>query len=191
MVIIEIITIGLICILLVIMTNPMQNKSDNSKNHLFKNKTRILMIITQFLALILAILSIPANKNNIGIIKMPIFINIIGLGIMISGLLIRILSMRILGKYYSTLLFVNNEQMIITKGLYGIIRHPIYLGDLLFFIAIGLSVSNYIIFGIITISAIIAYIIRIGVEEKMMTSNMGNSYFEYCKKTKKLIPYIY
>ncbi|MBN1647164.1 MAG: isoprenylcysteine carboxylmethyltransferase family protein [Spirochaetales bacterium] len=191
MLVFGIIAIGLFSVLLVIMTNPRQNRADNSRRHNFRNRTRLMMVITQFLSMLAVILSIPANRAGIGYLHLSLFVPVAGTCLMTAGLLIRVLSMHTLGRYYSPLLFVNNEQPLIEHGLYRLVRHPIYLGDVLFFFAVGPAVSNYLVFAVVFLPALPAYMVRIQQEEKMMIASMGDKYSAYMKRTKKLLPFVY
>ena len=191
MIVVEIIAFAIICAQMVIMTNNRQNKADSEQQHTFKSKTRFMMAIVQFLALFVIIIALPMNLFKVGLVEVPLLVNILGVLLMSLGLLIRILSMRMLGKYYSTLLFVNGDHPLIKDGIYEIVRHPIYLGDLILYCAAGIAVTNFIAFIIVTFTCIPAYLIRIKNEEAMMVESFGDAYIEYSKNTKRLIPFIY
>jgi protein-S-isoprenylcysteine O-methyltransferase Ste14 len=191
MLVFEIIVFILVCFQLVIMTNNKQNKPDQKGESRFTNSTRYLMISLQYTSVLIVILSFFNNKIRIGIIEVPLIIHIIGIAFMLLGLSIRMVSMRQLGKYYSTLLFTNKDHQLITTGMYKYIRHPIYSGDIVFYLGYGFALSNYIVFMLIMVAFISAYLIRIKQEEKMMMEGFGDVYREYCNTTKKLIPFIY
>jgi protein-S-isoprenylcysteine O-methyltransferase Ste14 len=187
----EVAAFAIICVLLVVMTNPWQNRPDRSRVHSMTGTTRVMMAVVQFLAVICVGLAIPANMYGIGLIRVAGWFNVMGLVLMTCGLLIRIYSMRALGRYYSTLLFVNKDQVLITEGIYGIVRHPIYLGDLVLFVAAGVAVSNSLVLLAVSASSIPAYFVRMRQEERMMVESYGSAYVEYKKRTKKLIPLVY
>ena len=107
------------------------------------------------------------------------------------GLAIRIISIKTLNKYftYSITEVANHE--IIEKGFYKIIRHPGYLGQLLIFTGISISLSNWISVILMLTSILIGYVNRINVEEKFMLTQLGSSYLSYQKRTKKLFPKLY
>ncbi len=191
MIVFDLIAIAILAIQQVVITNNRQNKADNSQPHTYIETTRLLITIVNFLILALVIISVPLSLYGIGVIGFPYIIQIVGLLIMAMGLLIRIISMRLLGKYYSMKLFVNDRQPLITKGIYGLIRHPIYLGDLLLFISIGIATNNYILMIVCILTTIPAFLIRIMYEERMMIENFGDEYGEYISKTKKLIPFVF
>ena len=76
------------------------------------------------------------------------------------------------------------------SGPYRLIRHPSYTGVLILSSGTGLAVQSWAAILIdITILGIV-YGYRMFVEEKVLINEMGNSYVEYMKRTKRVIPYI-
>ncbi len=92
--------------------------------------------------------------------------------------------------YLSRTIEVQENQRVIDKGLYGIVRHPMYSATLLLFLSIPLvlgSVFSFIIF--LSYPFIIAE--RIKGEEKFLEENL-DGYKEYKKKIKyRLVPFIW
>lgn len=85
---------------------------------------------------------------------------------------------------------INRGHQLITDGLFKYIRHPLYFSLALQFIGWGLFCSS--LYGIVMM--IIGYfflIPRINIEEKMLIGVFGDSYVEYQKSTKKIIPFLY
>lgn len=115
----------------------------------------------------------------------------IGILIIIVGLIIRIISIRTLKQYFTYSVAKAENQEIIEKGLYKYIRHPGYLGQLIIFTGISISLSNWLAVILMLLSTLVGYVNRIRVEEKFMTEEMGDIYSNYQKRTKKLIPKIY
>ena len=107
------------------------------------------------------------------------------------GLIVRVTSILKLKQHFTyTVTKINNHQLIET-GLYKYIRHPGYLGQLIIFLGIATSLSNWLSVLLMMIPVSVGYINRIKVEEKFMTQQMGQKYIEYQKRTKKLIPKIF
>lgn len=79
-----------------------------------------------------------------------------------------------------------------TKGIYGIVRHPMYFGTLLMFIPLwhlaDANIWTTVIFGIFVFSFVVD---RIDREEQNMVFHYGEEYIAYMQKTKMLIPYIW
>lgn len=115
----------------------------------------------------------------------------IGMALFVIGLIIRIHSIGTLKQYFTYSVSQVENHPLIKTGLYKIIRHPGYLGQLLIFAGISISLSNWlsVLFMIIPVS--IGYIYRIKVEESFMVEQMGEGYLNYQKRTKRLIPMIY
>lgn len=115
----------------------------------------------------------------------------IGFILISIGLIIRILSILTLKQQFIySVVKIENHQLIET-GLYKWIRHPGYLGQLIIFIGISITISNWLsIIGMI-IPVVIGYIYRIKTEERFMTQQMGENYLKYKKRTRRLIPLIW
>lgn len=92
--------------------------------------------------------------------------------------------------YLSRVVEVQENQKVIDTGLYGLIRHPMYLATLLMFLAIPLVLGSYIGFMIMLIYPL-AIVIRIKNEEEVLDKNL-EGYLEYKEKVKyRLIPFIW
>jgi protein-S-isoprenylcysteine O-methyltransferase Ste14 len=115
----------------------------------------------------------------------------LGLTLIISGIVIRIASIRTLGNFFTVNLAIHNDHQLITTGLYKNIRHPSYTGSLLSFIGLGVSFNNWLSLAVIVIPIIISFIYRINVEEQMLLKQFGSEYIAYKKNSKRLIPLIY
>lgn len=76
-----------------------------------------------------------------------------------------------------------------TKGIYGLIRHPMYSSVIFFLIGFSLFEKAYFSF-LLNIGAIIFLTIKIKFEEKQLIEKFPE-YKIYQSKTKKLIPFIY
>ena len=85
---------------------------------------------------------------------------------------------------------VLDDQKVIDTGLYGIVRHPMYLATIIMFLTIPLilgSIYSFIIFLIYPI----VIVIRIKNEEKILEKEL-NDYREYKNKVKyRLIPFVW
>jgi protein-S-isoprenylcysteine O-methyltransferase Ste14 len=116
---------------------------------------------------------------------------LIGSVLAITGLIIRVTSILTLKQHFTyTVTKIENHELIET-GLYKIIRHPGYLGQLIIFLGISTCLSNWISILLMIIPVMSGYLNRINVEEKFMAEQMGQKYLDYQKRTKRLIPLIY
>jgi protein-S-isoprenylcysteine O-methyltransferase Ste14 len=116
---------------------------------------------------------------------------IIGSVLALTGLIIRVTSILKLKQQFTyTVTKIENHELIET-GLYKIIRHPGYLGQLIIFLGISICLSNWLSILLMNIPVLLGYLNRINVEEKFMVEQMGQKYLDYQKRTNKLIPVIY
>ena len=92
--------------------------------------------------------------------------------------------------YLSRTIEVQENQRVIDTGLYGIVRHPMYLVTIILFLAMPLILGSVISFIIFLIYPIII-VRRIKNEELVLEKNL-KGYSEYKKKVKyKLLPFIW
>lgn len=92
--------------------------------------------------------------------------------------------------YLSRTVEVQKDQKVIDTGLYGIVRHPMYLATLLMFLPIPLILGSF--WGLIPF-ALYPFIlaIRIQNEEKVLSESL-TGYTEYLKKVKyRILPFIW
>ena len=115
----------------------------------------------------------------------------IGAILVIIGLIIRVASILTLKQQFTyTVSKIENHELI-ENGLYKTIRHPGYLGQLLIFLGLSISLSNWLSVLFMLIPVLIGYMYRINVEERFMIKQLGQKYIDYQKRTKRLIPAIY
>src|SRR4030042_631533 len=92
--------------------------------------------------------------------------------------------------YASRIVEIDQEQKVITTGLYSLVRHPMYLGVLIMYLPTPAALGSY--WGLIPMALLpVSLVFRILNEENVLRENLAG-YKEYCLKTKyRLIPYIW
>ncbi len=141
---------------------------------------------------ILAILlALVFNYFQIGRLAEGTVIGWIGVVVMLIGIMLRVWSAQVLGRFYTRTLLTTADQQLVEQGPYRWIRHPGYLGSLLLWIGAGLATGNWIAAVAITLITCAAYRYRIQTEEVMLRSSFGQSYADYTRHTWKLIPFLY
>jgi protein-S-isoprenylcysteine O-methyltransferase Ste14 len=80
-----------------------------------------------------------------------------------------------------------SKAVLISHGLYGYIRHPIYTGDILLLIGLELSLNSQLVFAILLMVPVILHqAIR---EERLLARDLPG-YRDYCRRTKRFLPFI-
>ncbi len=115
----------------------------------------------------------------------------IGLSLIIIGIVLRIMIIRTLGQFFTVDVTIKQDHKLKKDGFYTYIRHPSYTASLITVVGFGISLNNYASLVLVTVLISIAFLIRIKVEEKLLTAHFGAEYLEYQKNTKALIPFIY
>lgn len=92
--------------------------------------------------------------------------------------------------YLSRIVEVQEGQKVISTGLYGIVRHPMYLATLLMFLPLPLILGSF--WGLLPFALYpVVTVIRILNEEKVLAEGL-NGYAEYKTKVKyRLIPFVW
>lgn len=114
-----------------------------------------------------------------------------GFGLFIVSCAIRWWGLRSIGKFFNPRVAVYENHRLITAGAYKNIRHPLYLGSLLSFIAIPMVFNSWGSLLLMLFTAVPALNYRINVEEELLTRHFGDDYREYAKRTRKVIPGIW
>jgi protein-S-isoprenylcysteine O-methyltransferase Ste14 len=78
---------------------------------------------------------------------------------------------------------------LVTTGPYRKVRHPIYSGIILAMIGTTIAVSLFWLVAVIVTGAY--FIVSATVEERYMAERFPDSYPEYKRSTKMLIPFIF
>jgi protein-S-isoprenylcysteine O-methyltransferase Ste14 len=117
------------------------------------------------------------------------FVSISGFLLFIAGAALRIQARRTLGELWSPVVRVLPEHELVTYGIYKHIRHPGYMGEMLMYISIPISLHS--LYGSLVMTLIIPTIFyRVRVEEKVLVERFGDRYEKYMRGTKRFIPYI-
>ena len=132
---------------------------------------------------------IPGFDHRFGWSNIPIYIVLSADVIILFGYLIIFFVFK-QNSYASNIIEVTENQNVISTGLYGVVRHPMYLGVLIMFIPTPIALNSY--WGLIPFAFLpVSLILRLLNEEKVLAQNL-KGYNEYCQKTKyRLIPFVW
>ena len=141
------------------------------------------------LPVFIAAFIIPGLDRRLGWSDIPPEVIIATDAVILGGYFIIFMVFR-QNSYASRIIEIDKEQKVITTGLYGIIRHPMYLGVLIMYLPTPLALGSY--WGLIPMGLLpVALVFRILNEEKVLSEKL-EGYKDYCRKTKyRLIPYIW
>jgi protein-S-isoprenylcysteine O-methyltransferase Ste14 len=107
-----------------------------------------------------------------------------------AGGVLRLAPVFVLGRRFSGLVAIQPEHRLVSSGLYGVIRHPSYLGLFVLSLGWGLAFRSGVgvILAVLTLPVVLA---RIDAEERLLSETFGAEYDAYRARTWRLIPCVY
>ncbi len=114
----------------------------------------------------------------------------LGVALFAAGGALRIWPVFVLGRRFSGLVAIQPGHTLVTRGVYGVIRHPSYLGLLVNSLGWALAFRSGV--GVLlTAFTIPPLIARIRAEERLLSAQFGDAYDAYRSRTSRLLPWIY
>ncbi|MFW9822310.1 MAG: methyltransferase family protein [Candidatus Thorarchaeota archaeon] len=120
-----------------------------------------------------------------------IYISYLGFILYISGSLLVVVARVQLGRFGTGELITEEDHRLFTQGAYTYIRNPMYSGALIATIGFCLVFRCIITLIIMFLFNFLIFRMRIVEEEKILLEKFGDTFEEYRKKTKRLVPFLY
>jgi len=119
----------------------------------------------------------------------PLMIRLTGLVIFTLGLLTAIAARIQLGNNWSDIEDgkIAEKHAVVSSGIYGYIRHPIYTGDILLLIGLELCLNSWLVLGVVVLAPVVA---AQAIREEKKLINALPDYEEYTRQTKRFIPFL-
>jgi protein-S-isoprenylcysteine O-methyltransferase Ste14 len=111
----------------------------------------------------------------------------LGVVLFAAGGVLRIWPVFVLGRRFSGLVAIQPGHELLTGGIYGVIRHPSYLGLLVN--SLGWALAFRSVMGVLLTALLIPPLLaRIRSEEALLRARFGSEYDAYAGRTSRLIP---
>jgi protein-S-isoprenylcysteine O-methyltransferase Ste14 len=150
---------------------------------------RWVLAIFALIGLLDAFLPAWTDRNGIWVIDGDA-IRWLGVALCVAGGVLRIWPVFVLGDRFSGLVAIQPGHRLVTSGVYGVIRHPSYLGLLVSTLGWGLAFRAGV--GVLLAALLIPPLIaRINAEEKLLQAEFGAEYGDYRSRTSRLLPGVY
>ncbi len=156
----------------------------------FVSRQRIVRIAVTGM-LLGALVFVPfADRRDLAVMASSPLARWVGFVLAALGMGLIIWSGLALGKLYSPEVTIQKEHHLITDGPYRYIRHPRYVGGMT--LGIGLSMLFRSWIGLVLTGLFVAIILfRIKDEEALMGREFGEEWESYCKKSWRMIPFVW
>jgi len=137
----------------------------------------------------IALLVVPALDHRFGWSSMPSYLSIAG-DVLVGIAFLIIFFVYKENSFTSATIEVYEEQKVVSTGLYALVRHPMYMGALVLFVGMILSLGSWWGFFVYLI-LMPALVWRIFDEEKLLAKDLSG-YAEYQNKVRhRLIPFVW
>jgi protein-S-isoprenylcysteine O-methyltransferase len=114
-----------------------------------------------------------------------------GLALMAAGLALRFWSIRVLARFFTVDVNIQQGHELIRRGPYRLLRHPSYTGSLMTFLGFGLALGNVWSLLVLLAPVMVAFAWRMRVEERVLAEAFPAQYPDYARRTKRLIPFVW
>ncbi len=116
----------------------------------------------------------------------PLFV--LGLALMATGIAIRWWAIIVLGRFFTAAVRVQPDQTVIDRGPYRWVRHPSYTGIIIYFVGLGLALSNWLSLVVLFVVPLAGLTVRINTEERALLASLGEPYRQFCASRPRLVP---
>jgi protein-S-isoprenylcysteine O-methyltransferase Ste14 len=129
------------------------------------------------------------QAGSVGAAQWPLFVA--GLVLMATGVVIRQWAIFMLGRFFTVDVRIHPNQTVVDRGPYRWVRHPAYSGLVLFFVGVGLAVSNWASLLVLALVPTLGLLVRIHSEERALLGGLGEDYRRYAATHRRLFPGIW
>jgi protein-S-isoprenylcysteine O-methyltransferase Ste14 len=136
-----------------------------------------------------ALFVVSALDHRFGWSPVPAAVSLVGDVLVATGLILSMLVI-IQNSYAAVNVVVEAGQRLVSSGLYGLVRHPMYTGNVILMLGVPLALASY--WGLVfVIPGLIVLILRIRDEEDLLAHELSG-YREYTHQVRyRLVPYVW
>jgi len=170
----------------VLRTDPVVRQRRMSGGPAAETRIAQKILIAGLYASLAAMVVVSVLDHRFGMSSVPASICLVGDVLVAAGLGVVALVI-IQNSYAAATVRVQEGQTVVSTGLYGLVRHPMYTGNAVMLIGIPLALGSYL--GLVfVVPALIVLALRIRDEEKLLQEQL-NGYREYTEKVRhRLVP---
>ena len=115
----------------------------------------------------------------------------VGVATIIAGSLLRRHCWRMLGTSFTGDVRASPDQAIVTRGAYRFVRHPSYTAGIMLNTGVGIALGSWASAAILGGASLAVYLYRMTIEERTLSSVIGEPYREFMRDRKRLIPFVF
>jgi protein-S-isoprenylcysteine O-methyltransferase Ste14 len=170
-------------------TNPAALRRRMHGGPLAEARTVQKFVIILAFAGLFGMIAFSALDHRMGWSSVPAVVCVIGEVLVVTGLTVAMFVV-IQNSYAAATVRVEEGQRLASRGLYKLVRHPMYSADVILMLGIPLALGSY--WGLLGLTlGVLALVLRILDEEKLLTQQLAG-YREYTQRVRyRLIPNVW
>ena len=167
--------------------NKKRKEEKMSEQHV-SSQEKIILFLLLIGMMILPLIYSATAWLDFANYSLPPWAGWLGVVMMVGAIVVFWRSHADLGLNWSPSLEIREKHELITRGIYGVIRHPMYASQWLWVLAQPLLLQNWLAGFINLLVFIPFYLLRVQAEEQMMIDRFGEQYKTYMTKTGRVTP---
>lgn len=178
----------LLQVFVVIKLPEVGSRHDQEKKILFRE--RLTLVPLQVIPLAIVIAAPYSDSQNIAVLGEFEAVRYLGLVMFAFGFVGMHWAEASLDRQFSVYVTIQDDHKLVTDGLYRHLRHPRYLGIIMFTSGISFVFRSWL--ALIIVAALTLVLIwRVHREEVIMHQEFGKDWETYTKKSWRFIPFVY
>jgi protein-S-isoprenylcysteine O-methyltransferase Ste14 len=174
---------------IVVIRLPGAGRDRGRKKKIVRRK-RLALMLLQVIPLIIVIAGPYDDRRNIAVLSRAEMFRYLGLVLFCSGFAAMHWAEQSLGRQFSVRITIQEDHQLVTTGPYRYIRHPRYLGIIIFTIGFSLVYRSWMTLILVAALALVL-IWRIHGEESLLHQEFGTDWETYSRTSWRLIPFVY
>lgn len=153
-------------------------------------RQQLAVVLLQVLSIAVVVVAPFTDRRNIVVLTVLDVTRYIGLVLFALGFIVINWAEYVLGRQFSVQVTIQKDHQLITQGPYRMVRHPRYLGIIIFSLGVALVFQSAITLALV-VALLLVLLWRIRDEEALLSQTFGKEWDAYSAKSWHLIPYIY
>ncbi|NOX34421.1 MAG: isoprenylcysteine carboxylmethyltransferase family protein [Deltaproteobacteria bacterium] len=161
-----------------IIYNPKTAKKKESRTKRIV-KSKLDLILIQIFSLAIVFIAPYSDSHAIFTVSSGNIIRYLGLILVMAGFILMQLAEKYLARQFSVEVTIQEDHQLVTNGPYKYLRHPRYLGIMVFFFGISFVFQSFLAMGVVVALSIVL-VWRVFAEERLMRQEFKQEWDDYC-----------
>jgi protein-S-isoprenylcysteine O-methyltransferase Ste14 len=163
---------------------------DSGEGRQTVRRQRVAVILLQVLSLSIVLAAPPSDRWAVAALGESQIVRIFGLILFPLGFIVMNWAEASLGSQFSVQVTLQEGHQLVTSGPYRHLRHPRYLGIIVFNVGIALIFRSGLALALV--AALVGVLLwRMHDEETLMRQAFGGEWDSYSKRSRRLIPFVF